>query len=172
MGNPFGRGKERARRELQETLYRIYQRLDALEIPPDPALTPQQANEVHEAVKLAIGALVRSLDARFEGLDGGIESLDEKQKTLVFAVAEGIERTERAERRINATVARARKQLRKEGFESPGLEAEAVELRLIDGGGSEEGEVPTLPAGLEPPVQQPSSVKGVSAATLAKVRGY
>jgi len=166
------RGKERARRELASVFTGILSRIEALETPPDTAFTPQQATEVRAMIALAIGAQVRSLDARFEGLDGGIESLEEKQKTLVFAVAEGIERTERAERRINATVARARKELRKQGFESSGLESEAVELRIVDGDGSAEGEVPTLPAGVEPPHETPSSVKGVPAATLARVRGY
>jgi len=65
---------------------------------------------------------------------------------LTHGVAEGISRVERAEARIRATVRRARQELEDNGTFSPALDAEAAELRIIDGGGGEGTPVQPLPA--------------------------
>jgi len=72
------------------------------------------------------------------------EELDRRLVQVTLAVAEGIERVDRAERRIRSTVQRARKELANEGFVSDGLEAENAEIRLLDVGGSEADGVPAL----------------------------
>jgi len=164
--------KARARRELESQLSHINNRIDHLEGPSHAAHTPQQIEELRAALLPLFQAEIASIEARFDGCENGLEDLEMKMKNLTIATAEGIERVERYERRINATVQRARKELASQGLESSSLEAENTELRIVDGGRSEESEVSTLPAGVEPPIEAPSSVKGVSAATLARVRGY
>ncbi|MEE8492520.1 MAG: hypothetical protein V3S25_00635 [Nitrospirales bacterium] len=66
---------------------------------------------------------------------------------LKFAIAEGIERTDRAEKRIRKSVSSARRLVTESGLEHPGLEAEDEEIRARDG----EGILPLspLPTGLE-----------------------
>ena len=51
---------------------------------------------------------------------------------LRTAVAEGIAHEERREKRIQATVRRARKELASHGFEDPGLEAEFEGLAIVE----------------------------------------
>jgi len=97
--------------------------------------------------------------------------LQRSVEQLTLAVAEGIERVDRAENRIKATIARARKQLKESGFESPGLDAEAHDLRLVDGTGGEERGVPAVRDEVAQPAEQASSVEGVPLATLQRVRG-
>lgn len=98
-----------------------------------------------------------------------IEALEERIDTLRLAVAEGIQHVERSENRIKATVRRAREKFAEEGFESPGLDAEAAELRLIDGGGGEEGELPAVRQSVESPQ---SSIPGVTPEQLRSARGF
>jgi len=90
---------------------------------------------------------------------------------MKHAVAEGIERTDRAERRIAATVKRARKELAESGLESPGLESENHELRLFDGAGSEERGVQPVPEEMAEPASQASSIRGVSIEQLRRAQG-
>lgn len=85
------------------------------------------------------------------------------------AVAHGIEDIERVDNRIKATIRRTTKQLEEAGIESPALEAEARSFRVIDGGGGDDLELPPVPEELE---DAPSSIPGVSAQDLAKVRGF
>jgi len=66
-----------------------------------------------------------------------------------LAIAEGIERVERAERRIKQTVRRARKELEERGLTDDGLEAEAFELQLLDGDRSKQSELPPVPTPVE-----------------------
>jgi len=60
--------------------------------------------------------------------------LEQRIDVLTLAVDEGIRHVDRAEKRIRATVGRARRELQELGVESPGLEAEAADLRVLDGG--------------------------------------
>lgn len=86
---------------------------------------------------------------------GAFEELDRRVVAITLATAEGIERVERAERRVRSTVKRARKELAAEGFESPALEAEDAELRLVDGGGGEDERMRPVREDVEPPGPPP-----------------
>lgn len=89
---------------------------------------------------------------------------------FTLAIAHGIQHVDTASRRINATVARARKELSEHGLESPALEAEFEQLRLLDGEGSEEIELPPVPQ--EMGGAQASSIRGVSREQLLRARGF
>lgn len=107
---------------------------------------------------------------RVEGLseilrqhEADIRLLREEYSNLRAAVADGIEHEERREKRIKATVARARKQLEEFNLGDPALEAEAAHLRPEDADGSGEGEVPPLSEDLvEFDEDAASSVPGVT----------
>ncbi len=101
-----------------------------------------------------------------------IANLEDTSKKLTIAVAEGIERVERYERRIRKTVSRAKKELAEQGVEHSGLEAEDTELRLLDGEGG--NKVPMLPVRgvVESTEDAASSVKGVSVGALRRARGF
>jgi len=151
----FGGGKERiACDELREQLHSIVDRLDRLES------APTASDRVLNLEELGVAQ-----DAR-------LEDLATKIKDLTFAVSEGIERTDRAERRIRNAIQRARKELGARGYEDPGLEAEAYELRAVDGDGGKDGGVPTVPEEVEAVGGEASSIKGVSAETLRRRWGY
>jgi len=70
-------------------------------------------------------------------------------QNLRLAVDEGIRSVTRAEKRVAKTVQGARRKLAESGLEHPGLEAEAAELRNVDGEGSEEDELPTVQPDME-----------------------
>jgi len=97
-----------------------------------------------------------------------LKDFDHQIKELTFAVSEGIERTDRAERRIRNAIQRARKELASRGFDDPGLEAEAHELRIVDGDGGDDGGVPAVPAEVAEVEPEASSIRGVSAETLRR----
>jgi len=147
----FGsRSSTNAIERVQEQLASILARLDALESAP---LLPLHAE---------------LFDPRLDALETGFDRITSDFKATNFAVSEGIERTDRSERRIHATIKRARKELGKLGYEDPGLEAEAHELRLIDGDGGLDGGVPAVPAEVEEAESTPSSIPGVTAAQLRR----
>ena len=114
--------------------------------------------------------LERLLDANLE-LRSRLLEVESQLKDMTHAVSEGIERTARAERRIGQTVARARKELADHGYTDPGLDAEATELRVLDGGGGAPQPVPEVPEVLGDPGGAPSSVPGLTITELQKVRG-
>ena len=104
--------------------------------------------------------------------DAHLDQITTQIKDLTFAVSEGIERTDRAERRVRGVIQRARKELEARGYEDPGLEAEAHELRVVDGDGGKGDGVPAVPkevAALEP---EASSIRGVPAETLRRRWGF
>ncbi len=168
----LGGARQRARVELDKALLSICDRIEALESLPQPSHTPQQLEATLDAIRAGLDERLGGVETRFDALGSDIEDQAERIKLLTFGVEEGIQRTKRAEMRIHATVKRARKELAEHGYESTGLEVEAAELRLVDGSGSGAGEVPTLPAGVEPPIDEASSIKGVSAEALRRVRGW
>lgn len=100
-----------------------------------------------------------------------LEQLDRKFHDLTLAVAEGIESVTRKERRIAATLARARKELKKLGYENAGLEAESEELQPIDATGGEEQGLPAVREALATTGEEASSIEGVPLATMQRVRG-
>ena len=147
----FGAGKAHQRLDrVFEQLSGILARLDALESAP----------------RLPLHAEL--FDPRLDALETGFDRLLSDFKATNFAVSEGIERTDRSERRIHATIRRARKELGKLGYEDPGLEAEDLQLHVIDGDGGEDGEVPAVPAEVAEVDSAPSSIPGVSAAQLRR----
>lgn len=157
-----------------DDLDRIRARVECLETTPPPDL-PLALESRLEALSHRDGELQADIDQRAAGIESladHIDGFDEWRKDLVIAVSEGIERTDRAERRIQATVSRARRQLAKLGYEDPGLESEAVELQLVDGERSEKGELPAVPTPVAEDVSKPSSVRGVSIETMRRARGY
>ncbi len=102
-----------------------------------------------------------------------LESIERRTVELAMALAHGIEHEDRRERRIQATVKRARKQLAELGVEDAGLEAEFDGLSLLDGDGGEERGMLALPAPMEEsPGLAVSSVKGVSPEQLQRARGF
>lgn len=86
----------------------------------------------------SIEQLMETCSRRLEEHERDLAELQVRINELTMAVAEGIQHVDRAERRVKATVARARRQLEDSGLESPGLEAEWAELRERDGDGGEE----------------------------------
>jgi len=115
---------------------------------------------------------VTQLTDELRALADDVARLENGFKDVLQAVAEGIERTERAERRIQQTVRRARKELKESGLEDPGVEAEHDQLRTGDGDRSERDGLRVLPASVEPPPEEASSIKGVSVAVLQRARGF
>jgi len=69
-------------------------------------------------------------------------------ESLRFAIAEGIERTDRAEKRVQKTIAGSRRLLRESGLEDPKLEAEASQLHERDEDRSPRRELPPVPKGV------------------------
>lgn len=100
-----------------------------------------------------------------------LDALSEKHDDLILAVAEGIERTDRAERRIRASVQSARRKLAESGIEDPAIEAEVAQLRIEDGGGGEPAGVPPVREQVAPAQTEPSSVRGVTLEQLRRARG-
>ena len=144
----------RALDALGEQLGGYLARLERVESAPTP-VPPTALPENYEA----------DVDARF------LEFAKALTETRL-AVSEGIERVDRSERRIKATVARARKELAARGFDDPGLEAEAHELRVVDGDGGADGGVPAVSEEVAEVDGAPSSIRGVSAAQLRQRWGY
>ena len=148
----------------KEILDGIVSRLEALESAPAPPPPP-----------IPTDAIVAEIEARIETrlapITASLQELERRLKDTNVAVSEGIERTERTERRIASTVARARKELRESGYDHPGVEAEDHELRKVDGDGSHGTEVLDLPGEVAADPDPPSSVRGVPASTLRRVRG-
>jgi len=95
--------------------------------------------ELETCHRLAMEAVAQAQDALSTS-----SPLEARINHLTLAVAEGIQHVDRAERRIAGVVARSRKLLRESGLESPGLEAEAHDLRLLNGGGGEAEGVPPV----------------------------
>jgi len=125
--------------------------------------TPDVAPDVQVALSTATQLeLFGDLKARMSALEGD-------HKDVRAAVAHGIEDIERVDNRIKATVRRVKTQLAEADLESPAIDAEAAQLRLIDGAGGDRLELPPVHEGVE---ELQSSIPGVSAAELAKVRGY
>ena len=143
----------------------INSRLEALESTPPPPPPP-----------IPTAAIIAELEVRLESRLGPLSTslldLEKRLKDTNVAVAEGIERTDRTERRIASTVARARKELRQSGYDHPGVEAEAHELRTVDDGRGEDGGVQPVSGEVAADADHPSSIRGVPASYLRRVRGF
>ena len=161
----FGsRAREKVAYKTELRLGGIFSRLERLETAPTPEPQPTPTDP-------AITEHLQALEGAADSARLDIADLDRKLKELTFAVEEGIERVGRAERRIHATIARARKELKDRDLEDPGVEAEAAQLRVVDGGGGPQDPLSTVPGNLGEPPEEASSIRGVSAAALQRVRG-
>jgi len=89
------------------------------------------------AVRAALDSLSEALGALHAEHADTRENLRQTTKELTLAIAEGIERVDRSERRVRSAVGRAKKRLEDAGFEDAGVDAEAESLRYGDGGGSD-----------------------------------
>jgi hypothetical protein len=127
------------------------------------SLTASQ--EAHSQFAFDMGSITTDLTKRINDLDRTMAETRE-------AVAHGIQHVDRSERRIKATITRARAQLKTLGYEDPGLEAESVELQLVDDRGEPESGVPPVSEEVGEPAVETSSIAGVSRAQLLRVRGY
>lgn len=158
----------------QEAILSIYTRLEELESAPSPEDHQPYIDRLDAILENHTGRLAsqrETLDGlhnNFLGLltrmvdaEGILEGLRREIKDQTHAISEGIERTARAERRVAATVSRARKELEGRGFTDPGLDAEDKELRVVDGAGG-------APVGLQ---AMPEAVEASSVSTtLDKLR--
>lgn len=160
----FGLATQAENEALRVELGRTSGRLDRLESAPVPI---PSANDIVGAVGPILDALRERL-ALLEPLPHDFKAIEQTLKEMTFAVSEGIERVDRAERRIKQTIKRARKELAEHGFQSPGLEAESAEIQSVDGGGGETHGVHTLQEGVATG-DEASSVAGVSVAELRSV---
>jgi len=146
---------------FNKQLLRILDRLEAI-----------QTAMVQPAVQVQPNTDVTQLTDELRALADDMARLEQQFKDVLQAVAEGIERTERAERRVQQTVKRARKELKESGLEDPGLEAESEQLRISDGDRGQGDGLRPLPARVAAATEEASSIKGVSAAVLSRVRGF
>jgi len=115
---------------------------------------------------------VTQLTDDYRALAQDVATIENQFKDVLQAVAEGIERTDRAERRIAQTVKRARKELKEAGLEDPGLEAEAEQLRHSNGERGPRDGLRAVPSSVVAPQEEASSVKGVSVEVLQRARGF
>jgi hypothetical protein len=89
-----------------------------------------------------------------------------------LAIAEGIERVDRAEKRVVETVRRAKRRADQAGYTDPGVEAEVAALERGDGAGSEPGQLSLVQPDVAAAAETSSSVKGVSREQLQRARGW
>jgi len=146
---------------------KVLDRLKHLESAPTPADGLDEIRTALSTIELQQASLTTQIDSLFT--DVGL--LEQQAKDFVLALAEGIERRERADRRIKATVARARAQLRDGGVVDDGLEAEASELREDDGKRGQPLELLPMPPTVDDDRQDVSSIQGVPLSVLQRVRG-
>jgi len=131
-----------------------------------------QTAQVPAADRIDESDRVTQLTDELRALAVDVETIEHKFTDVVQAVAEGIERTERAERRIQQTVKRARKELKEAGLEDPGLEAEDAQLRSSNGERGLGDGLRQVPASVVAPEAEVSSVKGVTVEVLQRARGF
>ena len=158
MRLPWNASIEALARELQGTCAR----LERLETAPSPELDLKALEGRRVLDHRELSAKIEAVEVRLKMLDDALEGLDGRLRTMTHAVAEGIERTDRAERRIKATVRRARAEFAEFDVEHAGLEAEAGELRLIDAGGSDGRRVPTVREEVEEAPEPPTSIETIA----------
>jgi len=115
---------------------------------------------------------IAALDLRLTAHEATIAELQATVAQLRIALSDGIEHEERRERRIQATVRRARKELQESGLAHDGLQAEFDGLSVIDGDGGVDDEVSPLHGEVEASSGgEESSVPGVTIEQLQRARG-
>jgi len=144
--------------DIEKSINDICERLEQVASRP----IPQDVLPLVTAIQGNLGTLMEEIGRLREKNTGVLElqaevtNLHEVLRKQNAAIAEGIERTARTERRINSTVQRARGELKKQGLEHTGLEEEAAQLQLVDAVGSAlPGLHPVLSDLEEPELQAP-----------------
>jgi len=158
--------------EIKKVLQGIYGRLEDIESAPVVGVDPDRV----KALESKLGAFVAELEdlafaARLEDAVHDLKVLNDRIDHQNLAIAEGIERVTRAENRVNNTVQRARKELKKLGYVDSGLEAEDRELRLVDAERSDGGGVPEVPGAVGEADDAPSTIPGITVGQLRRARG-
>lgn len=145
--------------------------------PPDKQLRRDldELSDRIEAIKEAGTEVLADLAGRTAADDATLretlDALSEKYDDIVLAVSEGIERTDRSERRIQATIRSARRRLAEGGYSDPGIEAEVDQLRAENGESGDPEGVPPVREALALVDPESSSVKGVTVEQLRRARG-
>jgi len=101
-------------------------------------------------------------------LHGRVTALEKHADDLLIAVAEGIKQVDRSEKRVQASIRRARSELEEGGVPTGALDGEYEEFFGGDGNGS--GALPAVPEAVEADI--PSSIPGISLAQLRRARGF
>jgi len=168
-------------RDMARQLASITNRVDGLETAARPYVDPDDFRSAVAALTQRLDGLVAVMDNQDRAVENvavnqstiaqDLLTLQTSQKELIHAVAEGIERTDRAERRIRAVVKRARQELKKRGYEDAGLEAEDLQFRDVDENGSGSDRLLDVQSPVEEAGNAASSVAGVSIDTLRRARG-
>jgi hypothetical protein len=107
------------------------------------------------------------LTDRVVHLEGVFEGFDLRFEALTVAVSEGIAGYQRAEKRVQKTVASARRLVAEHGLEHAGIEAEAAELLDRDAGEGDGAELQLMPEAVED--LRPSGIPGVSRKEIADI---
>jgi len=140
--------------------------------------TPERTADLLEGIQGALGEIVgaiEQLELRLAGTsseseDPRIAAIETKVRDLTLALSDGVQRVQRSENRVRAIVKSARQELRDAGFEHPGVEAEASELRQVDGDDRVEEPLSALPADVDAAGRKPSAVPGVSVRQMRVAR--
>lgn len=154
----------------KKDLQGILDRLDCLETAPASLGELVTIEGTLESIRQENVALRESSSSQ-EQLAALESRVNRQLQQITAAVAEGIDRVDRSERRVVATVKRARKELKERGFTDEGVEAEHHQLHVLDEAGGNESPVPAVREEVGGAGEQASSVRGVSLVTLQKVRG-
>ncbi len=143
--------------------FRLLSLLRKDDTPPDRAIF------VLEGIQESLNA-IRGTMASFEFPETGpgdpdqhnrINVIEAKLADLTTALDLGVSRVQRSENRIRAIVQGARKELADAGLEHPGIEAEAGQLRELDGGDGKPEPVPAVPVDVEDDYA-PSTIPGLT----------
>jgi len=140
----------------------ILARLDALETAPLPANIANALGSLHDQI---VALRASSDDSKQQ-----LMLLEARMADLTIGVAEGIKNYERSERRVQATVKRAKAKFAERGFESEGLNAEADDLHEFNGARGEEPRVPAVREEMEEPIGAIATVRGIPLSLLRRGR--
>lgn len=157
---------------LQRSVKDTCSKIERLESVSRPDFDVSEMETRHRLDLEELAVRISGIEVRVGEWTDTLDSIEGKLRTMTHAISEGIERTDRAERRIKATVRRARKELSEAGLTDPGVDAENLELRLLDGEGGDGGKLPPLRENMEPPENGASSVRGVTLEQLQRARGF
>jgi len=173
-------------RILEKALESIFARLEHLETAPIQTL-PQVELSAHEGLQARVSAIeslptpesadadrITACESNAQSLLSAVKGLADQQEDMKLAISEGIERVDRAERRIRSSVARARKQLADRGLIDEGLEAEDASIREGDGEAGDRDGVQPVPEDVDygdEDYGEESSIPGVPLSVVQRIRG-